>query len=1268
MFKLKRIELLGFKSFADRTRLAFDEGTVAVVGPNGCGKSNLSDAISWVLGEQSARSLRGERMADVIFNGTGLRPPTGMAEASLTLIDPEYGEAAAGDDSLGSASLPSSEESSALLEPGSDAYGSDGHASNGEGSNGQGPDAGERASVLRHRSGEITVTRRLFRSGESEYLINGEICRLRDIQDLFMGTGLGPESYAIIEQGRIGQILSSKPSDRRSIIEEAAGVSKFKTRKRLAEAKLESSRLNLSRITDILTEVSKQMNSLKRQAAKARRYREMHEELRSRLRVVLASRLIALENECQRRRATLAQIQQDCATAGHELEGLEREERTARASQQRLDSSAMSLRQSISQRDLEKERLLGRIDQVRDQSSNLKTRSGEAALESEALRAQLNQIEQQTLEQQRRSEEVGRDWTAAQESVRGLLARQEELAAQVASHEAQLERRRQDLLSTVSWGAELRNQLVKAEEMGLALERQLARTESERSAVGEEHRLAAGELETFTVEQRRQESTLAELTRSAEDTTAALEKARAEESTCRAELENLRHELSAASARKQALEESLARHAYTTEPVRRLLAGPIPINGHHFRPLGVLADFVEVSSGYEEVVEEFLKDALDYVVVEKREEARSGIALLKSEGSGRSTFFVTQMPSNGTGHGVADSGSNGNGVPAAEGLTPLRSLIRFEPRLGLNGDLPLPVLASAYLVEDAATAERLSAACPESHFLTRTGEHYHHRLVSGGHGKSAGPLALRRDFRELERRSLDLESLVAASESKLADLTGSASSLDRELRRVLALKLEAEKTAVVSSEKLRQLYQSLDRTQERHDLLQSEIQHLLEEHVQAAAQQDSLRADLASAVAEQTQRDQEISRIGSLVRVFRAQLDSLAHDLVAAQSRASGLEERCRSMEADGARLLAHQQDLAKRLSRLEEQCADWVREQQQLAEEDRRAQARLAEIEREQDAARKELGECQRDAQTLRSRLESVVPLIDAGRAAVDALREKRSATEVALARAESDYSHGAGQCREELKIEPAALAAELGRESSGAQGFTALAGEALRIAEQELGELKSRIESLGPVNMMALEELQEAEDRFSFLETQRQDLLASIEDTAQAIREIDLVSHEQFLEAFKAINTYFAESFVTLFGGGTGLLRLSDEADPESGVDMVAQPPGKRLQNVLLLSGGEKALAALALLIAMFRYTPSPFCVLDEVDAPLDESNVGRFTRLIRQMSRHTQFILITHSKRTMEIAKVLYGVTMEEPGVSKLVSVRFDEVQPEPVLIPA
>ncbi len=1257
MFKLKKVELLGFKSFADRTRLEFADGIAAVVGPNGCGKSNLADAISWVLGEQSARILRGERMADVIFNGTGTRPPTSMAEASVTLVDPEYLEARPGaaDGSPEICSFPDSDgvravAAATLVPEQTETTGANGIA--------EGP------SALKHHAGEITVTRRLFRSGESEYRINGETCRLRDIQDLFMGTGLGPASYAIIEQGRIGQILSSKPSDRRAIVEEAAGVSKFKTRKRLAEAKLESSRQNLARITDILEEVSKQVNSLKRQASKARRYRELHLEMRGRLKVVLTSRLIMFEAECRRLREALATIQGECSEAARQLEKLQSEEKAATLRHEELEGRLTRLRQSLAQGDLERERLQSRIEQVREHSASLDARAAEASQEGEQREAQLALLEQEASHRASQGEQVRCDWTAAQEVAAQSLARQEELGVQLAIQENEVEARRGALLAAVSQAADLRNQLVQTEEMGLALSRQLTRTQSERVSVEQEHRRLAGGLEALGSEHQRDESALLALGRAVSENAATLNQARQEEATRRAELESLRQELSGAVARRQALEESLARHAYTSETVRRLLSGNIPTNSHNFRPLGVLADFVEVSPGYEEVVEEFLKDALDCVVVEKHEEARLGIALLKSEGSGRSTFFVTQIPSNGVtnDHPAADVETTRRVVSTAEGVVaPLRDVVRFESKLGLNGDLALPALANAYLVEDAATAERMAGAYPEYHFLTPSGEHYHHRLVSGGRGASAGPLALRRDLRELERRATDLESSLRRAALKLAEVAARRARLDEESHNLTTAKLEAEKKVVLANEKLRQTREAFDRAAERLGVLGDEATALEEEHKTVHVREVHLRAQLETAATEQTEREKEIIRTTNLVRDLRAQLDKLAQDLVEAQARASALEERTHAIEAEKARLEARGQEIRARLSRLVEQREGWREEQRQLAEEREGLRARLRELEDEQQAAREGLRDLEQESHSVRARRDELSPLIDAARAELDTRRERRSEAEVALARAESDHSHHTQQCREELNAEPTALLAEL-------TPATTLAGEALQAAEEELRELKTRIENLGPVNMMALEELQEAEERFGFLDTQRQDLLASIEDTTQAIREIDLVSRQQFLEAFKAINTYFAVSFRTLFGGGDGQMRLSDEADPESGIDIVAQPPGKRLQNVLLLSGGEKALAALALLIALFRYTPSPFCVLDEVDAPLDESNVDRFSRLIQQMSCHTQFILITHNKRTMEIAQVLYGVTMEEPGVSKLVSVRFDEIAPMPVPVTA
>ncbi len=1264
MLRLKRLELLGFKSFADRTRLEFDEGTVGVVGPNGCGKSNLADAINWVLGEQSARLLRGERMADVIFSGTGSRLPTGMAEVSITLEDPEFADAQSGND----ASLERLVE-----EPGQTAPLISEESGDQPATPTENPDASGRANGngktlrerLQNQAGTITATRRLFRSGESEYLINGEICRLRDIQDIFMGTGLGPESYAIIEQGRIGQILSSKPSDRRLILEEAAGISKFKTRKRAAELKLESSRQNLSRITDILDEVTKQVNSLKRQASKAKRFRELQEQLTGRLEITLASRLKALDGECARLRDELATLGAKCDEAARQLDVVEHEQRSATARAEELDTQLMELRESANQAELEKQRLESQIEQIRQQGASLLARAADALEETARLAERRRALEGETAETAQRRESLEVERAAAHAEGERLATAHESLGARIAASEQELETCRAALLESVGAAAALQNQLTQLGETEVSLERQQSRLDSERAAAESERQEQAAGYERLVSENQSHEGDVANLAESLARSANEFEMAEKAEADARSSLEALRQEHSAAAARKQALEESLARHAYSTESVRRLLTGEIGSNGHRFRPLGVLADFVEVSSGYEEVVEEFLDSSLDCVVVEEHAQARSGIALLRQEGAGRSTFFVTRLPNSQDSHGNGNGHSNGNGQagPRAEAgvMASVRELVHFAPRLGLNGDLPLPALASAYMVENGTAAERLAAAYPDCHFLTPTGEHYHHRLVSGGQGKNAGPLALRRDFRELERRTSELGRELADAEQKLRDAEARTLQLDQEQRRLTSAKLEAEKTLALANEKVRETREALDRAVEKLRVLESEGEALARERAELESRRAEWRASLETVTAEKTRQEDLASQRVAELRDLRTELDRTANELARAQAAASALEERARSMEAAQARLENEMREASGRVAQLGEQIETWRAEERRLAGEAEACGTRSTELESSLQTAREHVRTVAEEAQAVRSQRDLCGPRVDEARAAFEAHRTKRSEAEVALARAESDRGHHSAQCREALHKEPELLLQALEPEA-------ALAGEALEAAEAEVRELKTRIENLGPLNMMALEELQEAEERYSFLEVQRQDLLTSIEETAEAIREIDRVSRQQFLEAFKAINENFAESFRTLFGGGSGQMRLADENDPESGLDIVVQPPGKRLQNVLLLSGGEKALVALALLIAIFRYTPSPFCVLDEVDAPLDESNVERFTNLIRNMGRHTQFVLITHNKRTMETARALYGVTMEEPGVSKLVSVKFEEAAEEALAVPA
>jgi chromosome segregation protein len=1213
LFKLKKVELLGFKSFADRTHLEFGDGTAAIIGPNGCGKSNVADAINWVLGEQSPRSLRGDRMADVIFSGTHLRPATSMTEVSLTLIDPEAMETPA-----------------PLSAPG-----------NGNGSS--------RLTDLRGE--KIVVTRRLFRSGESEYLMNGEVCRLRDIQDLFMGTGLGPDSYAIIEQGRIGQILSSRPSDRRAILEEAAGVSKFRTRKRLAEAKLESSRQNLARVTDILEEVSKLVNSLKRQASKARRHRDLTEALGGQLKVVLSSRLLILEGQCTKIREDLAVLREATVAAAQELEALETREKNAAERYEQLEAELAQLRESCAAADVERERLASRVQQIQDQGSALDRRRTEADAEQAELEREIGSLEEKLTERALETEGVRRQASQAEEAVRLLLARQAGLASALRDAESRLEAGRHGLLAVVSRAAELRNQLVQGGEMAAALDRQTARAESERSAAAADHEATSKELDSLRREHAQAEEALAGNSSAAQEAAARLDGVRRDQAAGRAQVEGLRDELAQAQARREALGESLARHAYSTESVRRLLSGTTAGNGT-FQPIGVLADFVEVTPGYEELVEEFLRRELDCVVVQRHQDARHGLELLETEGSGRSTFFVTRFASNG----------HSNGADVADGQPPgvvarLADLVRFQPSLGLNGDLPLASLAHAYVVEDGAAAERLAGEYPAHHFLTPRGEHYHHRLVSGGKGPSAGPLALRRDFRELERRVTELEPALEAARRRLADSGSDVASLEQEMQRLSAASVETEKNVLRLAERLRQSEQALDRSRQRLEVIESELAAARQETEALRQRRLENERELEAALEEQSLREAEIAEAGEVTRGLRLEGDRLAQELTQAQVRSGALQERLQAAQAERAGIEARLAEMKSRQSRLELQCAAWLEEQVALGEEGNGVSARLTALEAAQATARERLVRLAEESRQARDQRTALSPAVEAARVRLEEEREKRSAGEVALARAESDLGHHVTQSREELGREPAEVAAELPAEAI-------LSGEALEAAETEVREIRKRIASLGPINMMALEELQEAEERLTFLDTQRQDLLTSIEDTAQAIREIDEVSRRQFLEAFEAINRNFAETFRTLFGGGVGAMRLCDESDADTGIDLVAQPPGKRLQNVLLLSGGEKALVALALLIAIFRYTPSPFCVLDEVDAPLDDSNVERFTRMIREMSRQTQFILMTHNKRTMEICPVMYGVTMEQPGVSKLVSVRFETREAEAV----
>ena len=1234
MLKLKRLELQGFKSFCDRTEMRFNGfGIAAIVGPNGCGKSNLSDAISWVLGEQSAKSLRGARMEDVIFAGTRERKPLGMAQVTLTLVDPALHV---------THHSPSKTNGHGETRP----SGTNGH----EAAQARVGDSHKPDGHAQEKPGEITITRRLFRSGDSEYLVNGRLARLRDIQELFMGTGLGPESYAIIEQGRIGQILSSKPQDRRAIIEEAAGVTKFKTKRRLAEAKLESAKQNLTRVFDILEEVGRQANSLKRQASKARRYEELKTELTGHLRRLLSGRYRLLEREAAKTALDLNVATSEFQTIAAGVGEKEHDYARLQAESYRTENELAEARRRLAELQVEAERTRGRIESQAQQASSIEQRLVEGEAETGELTSRISAFESEREEHSARVRELEAQVASARERLEAKGREREQLQDALRAAEQFIEISRQNVLRLLGESSTLKNQLVQIDEYLAGIERDEARARKEEQAAAVDierltalkkeagERMAARQLELESIGARRERAE------------AELADRRARAAELRHELDRLRAEFSDSRARRDSLAEILSHRAYTTEAVKRLFTACAQGQAEGLRPLGVLADFVEVDSAYEKAAEEFLHDELEYVLVEDWSQAGRGIDLLRRDLEGRATFLVHP-----------EQGSTGRRSRAEEPpIGPETGIVgRLSEVLRLtNGltDAPvelLPRLARCFLAEDPQVAQRLAQQYPDLFFLLPNGVCYHGQAVSGGKKAASGPLGLKRELRELNTLVVLRQKELDTAAASIEDLEREIASLEQALEGMRADQQGQEKEALALDHELRKLAEEFARASSRLSVARIELERLRGEKERSVAQRTACAAGIAD--MEQARRQQEAALEQARAELDARQADTarIGEEHAALRAELAGLDERLRAEQAARGRLESQLAEVAERrgeiASEMERLGVERARLLADNIELDRRAASLAGDIARlEEEAAR--LAELETGQRAEMASLEEALRQM---RLEAQQAQERRAQIEVGLVRRQAELKFLDETSRKDLNVPIAEIA-------SGEETVP----DELELAEveQRHNDLKARIEALGPVNPQALEEYEEARQRYDFLNTQRQDLLDSIRDTEQAIHDIDAETRKRFSEAFEAINANFRETFRTLFGGGAGEMRLTDEANAgESGIDIVASPPGKRLQNVLLLSGGEKALTALALLIAIFRYQPSPFCILDEVDAPLDEPNIQRLTRLLKEMSEKTQFIVITHAKRTMESAEALYGVTMQEPGVSRLVSVRFNSMPP-------
>ncbi|HKN32470.1 MAG TPA: chromosome segregation protein SMC [Terriglobales bacterium] len=1271
MLKLKKLQILGFKSFCDRTELKFHgDGIAAIIGPNGCGKSNIADAISWVLGEQSAKTLRGSRMEDVIFAGTRDRKPTGMAEVSLTLIDPEiYGGADANEpteievqdempaEDWDEAQLrtQAAEETEHAVEEAQPGKTDEGEAEappdGGDPANGGGPLVilkirRRKFNQQQFRAGEIVVTRRLFRTGDSEYLLNGKLCRLRDIQELFMGTGLGPESYALIEQGRIGQILSSRPTDRRAIIEEAAGITKFKTKKRLAEARLEEARLNLSRINDIFDEVTRQMNSLKRQASKAERYARLREEMRTKLRLVLASKFAQLDQESAHLDEQLDAVSEEMHNQTETVQQLESQqsERTQRGYS--IEAELRQNRERIASIALE-------IDRAQAQRRHNEERCQELVVRASNSEADLAQVSfklaslQTELESNRQVlESAAADLAAAQQE--RSLSQQE--AAAAAANLAELERHQEDsrvgIMEVVAAAANLRNQLTQAEEHLAAVNRETGRLDAEIAGANSQVAAFSGQRGQLAFEFESVSQRLAGITEEIGQARDLLESKRLAENESKRRLDGLRAEYATAIGKKGSLETIIAEHGYSTESVRRLFQSGVMQGG--LAPAGVLADFLEVESRYEGVVEDFLRDELNYVVVKSWDAADEGLRMLRSDVDGRATFLVHPNDA----QAKFSFAVNENARPAlpSQPIVPLKSCIRVLNGFGKSLEVILPKLRDGYIVPDSGLGRNLALENPDAFFLSaQSGECFHNVTVTGGKQRAEGPLSMKRELRDVLRLLTDLEDALRTEEHRVLTLSREITELTSLLERLEREKRDAEKEAMTSGHMLQQLDAEMSRVNERLGIASQELKRLAADRAEQQACIQSRRSEISALESHRTELEQQTATGQATLAALRERRDLAAQNASQHIAKVATLEERHRAAAAVLQRIEGLVAEMAERQQGLRAQFEASLIEKQQREAENQQLAGRAVALEAERNAADVRESLLQFETEQVRARLVEIEEALRNARQLLDQARDRRGEISAAVAKLQSDAQYMAETCLNELGVQRDELMA-----GSNLQIVT---GELLMQEDALYREMRTRLEAMGPVNMMALEEYKETAERHQFLETQRKDLLESIENTVATIKEIDTVSRQKFEEAFAKINENFQKTFQKLFGGGHAFMRLTDqENSAESGVDVVASPPGKKLQNVLLLSGGEKALTALSLLVGIFQYQPSPFCILDEVDAPLDEANIGRFTELVKEMSVQTQFVLITHSKKTMSIAPVMYGVTMQEPGVSKLVSVRF------------
>ena len=1212
--KLKKLEVIGFKSFYEKATIAFPPGISAVVGPNGCGKSNVIDAIRWVMGEQSVRQLRGKSMEDVIFSGTNGKPPLNMAEVSLTLSN----------------------------------------------------DNGDAPEELKDFT-EINLTRRLYRSGESGYFLNKQPCRLKDIHNVFLGSGLGSKSYAVIQQGNIGAITDAGPEERRYFIEEAAGTTRYKSRKTEALRKVELTKRNLLRVADITSEIKRQMASLKRQARKAELYNNYQRRIRE-LDIHLGVRYYDdFTEKIEQTEALLSELKD--ADIGHSSElkkldaaveeiKLKRWQKNQEISQQK--SRKFEIQRNIDRRENDLEHLRSEIERLSRETDELVAARRQLEEKNQDMISEVAQVEKNT---QDLKNEIG--------VARDDLSRERQAAQQINQKletlNRELEKHKSHLMELISQETQYKNIYQNAANNKESLNRRLKRAD-------EEEALAQKQINTAREKESQTQTTLASIRQEIEDLAQEIEQVRnrldekAKALAAQVKLaQTLELERNTTRSKYATLKKMEDNYEWYRDGVKAIMRAQS--SSHKSQPapdeaqdddlpatnpdlaanvLALMADIIEADPVYETAIEAVLGESLQYIIVKDQQTGLDAIDYLQTHGAGRSGFIPVSS--------VKPIPMDAHHIPDSSRL--LLNHISVKPGFEKAAEVLLGDVVITDTVQEAIQLFNQNGVLQR--IVTKNGDVISRQgiLVGGSKDKLSGILAKKNEIKELESQEVQLTRDLEKARDDQHDLESEVKTLESDMQKLIEKKNLSTQDEIEAEKALYKATEGLKNAQRHLEIVNLEQEQLLVEASDIDAEMTKYNQALADVTAKIEAAQDNIARRSGEIKTVSTEMDEFNKKIVDLQLNLTALNTKLENSAGSLRRLKEFHEDGLRRL----EQLTVEIKQKRQKAEGSKFKiedfEQSLSEMYAEIEKLEKVLDLNETDYQAIDERLKDSDNQISEIKSKRDETNEKFRLLELEQSERKIKRDNITSRLEERYQNSFGVLREDLNAPEPDSEDFSQMTVERL---EEELTLCKTKIAKIVDVNLGAIKEYEQLKDRYDFLEEQRTDLEKAIEDLQKVIKKINKITQERFMETFHLINQKLAEVFPRLFNGGTAKLVLTQPENPlETGVEFMIHPPGKKLTRLSLLSGGEKALSAIAFIFSIFLIKPASFCLLDEIDAPLDDANVFRFNDLLQIIGEKSQIIMITHNKRSMEFADMLFGITMEQKGISKVVTVNLRKTQ--------